>query len=243
MIDFRGRLILLDVEGTVVPLSFVQEVLFPYARTQMPAFLSANADALPVQNALEQMARDAGKMSFSEWCTCAPETPEAMEWVTRAALQSMNDGADQKGLKALQELIWEQGFRTGDLHAAVFPDVPPALAAWSAAGRQVRIHSSGSTSLQKFFFTHTDAGDLTRYLSGYYDSTIGLKTDTHTYAAIAIDAGLPAREILYLSDLPEELDAAHAAGLATGLAVRPGNRAVAPTSHTTVHTLDEIELS
>ncbi len=238
-----ARLILLDVEGTVSPLTFVHDVLFPYARQHLADFLAAHADAVPVQDALDQMARDAGKATFAEWCPFPSATGQANEWIVRSVNELMNVDAKQTGLKALQGLIWEQGFHTGTLRSTVFPDVPPALAAWCATGHQVRIYSSGSVHAQKLFFAHSDAGDLSVHLSGYYDTTIGPKREQASYAAIAADVNLPPAEILFLSDVPEELDAARAAGMKTGLTLRPGNRAVPNPAHTTVTTFNEIELS
>jgi enolase-phosphatase E1 len=145
-------------------------------------------------------------------------------------------------LKALQGLIWEQGFHSGTLQASVFPDVPPALTAWTAGGRQVRIYSSGSIQAQKLFFSHTNAGDLSIHLSGYYDTTTGHKREAASYTAIAADVSLSPAEILFLSDVPEELDAARAAGMATGLTLRPGNRPVPYSTHPTLSSFDEIEL-
>lgn len=243
MIPFRGRVLLLDIEGTVSPLAFVREVLFPYARRQVAEFLKANADTQPVAQALEQMAHDAGKAAFAAWCPFAYATSQANEWVTSAVEQLMSVDAKQTGLKGLQGLIWEQGFRNGDLKSVVYPDVPPALAAWTDAGRGVQIYSSGSVHAQKLFFEFTEGGDLTKFLSGYYDTTVGPKRESGSYAAIAGACGLPASEVLFLSDVAEELDAARSAGMATGLALRPGNHPVAKIIHPVFHTLDEIELA
>ncbi len=240
--DVSTRLILLDVEGTVSPLTFVQDVLFPYARQHAADFLAAHIDAPPVEEALEQMARDAGKKSFTEWCPLPPESGRAAKWVTEHVYRLMDADAKQTGLKALQGLIWEQGFHSGTLQSTVFPDVPPALAAWVAAGRQVRIYSSGSVQAQKLFFTHCDAGDLSIYVSGYYDTTTGPKREASSYVAIARNVNLPAGEILFLSDVPEELDAARGAGMMTGLAMRPGNRPVPHPNHPMVSSFDQIEL-
>src|SRR5689334_22585742 len=126
--DVSTRLILLDVEGTVSPLTFVHDVLFPYARQHVADFLSAHSDAAPVQEVLDQMARDAGKKDFRDWCPLPPDSGRAAKWVTEQVYQLMDADAKQTGLKALQGLIWEQGFHSGTLQSTVFPDVPSALA-------------------------------------------------------------------------------------------------------------------
>jgi len=240
--DVKTKLILLDVEGTVSPLTFVHDVLFPFARQHVAEFLSINADAAPIQNVLDQMARDEGKDDFTKWCPYQPPSAQATKWVVNEVNRLMDIDAKKPGLKALQGLVWEQGFHSGTLQSVVFPDVPAALATWTSAGRQVRIYSSGSVQAQKLFFTHTDAGDLSIYLSGYYDTTTGPKRESKSYSAIALNVNLPPGEILFLSDVPEELDAARTAGFATGLTLRPGNRAVPHPTHPIVNTFDEIEL-
>jgi enolase-phosphatase E1 len=121
-------------------------------------------------------------------------------------------------------MIWRSGFESGRIVAHVFDDVAPALARWADSGLDVRIYSSGSTEAQRLFFGHTAAGDLTRFLRGHYDTTTGPKREATSYAAIAADMGIEPRQILFVSDIGAELDAARAAGMATALAVRPGNR-------------------
>jgi enolase-phosphatase E1 len=172
MIEFRGKLILLDIEGTVSPLAFVHDVMFPYARKHAAAWLGAQWG----HEIIAQLARDAGVASF----------PHALD--AEAAVHRLMD-ADAKvtGLKQLQGLIWEQGFRTGDLRSTLFDDVVPALGRWRENDCEIRIYSSGSLHAQKLFFAHTTAGDLTPQLSGYYDTTTGSKREPASYTAIATD--------------------------------------------------------
>jgi enolase-phosphatase E1 len=139
-------------------------------------------------------------------------------------------------------MIWQTGYHSGTLRSHVFPDVPVRLREWASAGIPVRIYSSGSVAAQKLFFAHTEAGDLTGLLSGYYDTTIGSKREPASYRAIARDVQLSPGELLFLSDVPEELDAAQQAGLATGLVERPGNPPTPPAQHPRIHSFDEILL-
>jgi len=240
MIPLAGcRLILLDIEGTVSPLAYVHEVLFPFARAAALRFLTENRGP-EVVSALEQMARDAGAASFAAWCPYPADSAEAVSWIVAHVHRLMDADAKATGLKQLQGLIWERGFREdGKLRAAIFPDVAPALQTWIESGRQVRIYSSGSIPAQRLFFGHTEAGDLTPLLSGYYDTTTGPKRVAASYAAIATDTALPPGEILFLSDVVEELDAARDAGLGTALALRPGNREAPPHSHPTFTSFQE----
>lgn len=240
MIAFHGKLILLDIEGTVSPLAFVHDVMFPYARKNVAAFLAAHFDDAATQRALDQMAHDAGQGSFADWC---PANMDACSFVVTEVEQLMAADVKATGLKLLQGLIWEQGFHSGELRSTLFADVPQALAEWRAASIDVRIYSSGSVHAQKLFFAHTEAGDLTPHFSGYYDTTIGSKRDAASYAAIAADAGVRVGDVLFVSDIVAELDAASTAGMRTALAIRPGNKPSPPTDHPSITALDDIHLA
>jgi enolase-phosphatase E1 len=227
-----GRLILLDIEGTLSPLAYVHEVMFPFARAGMQSFLEQNLARPEVAAALNQMAADAGSASFETWRPQTASPSDAIPWIVAHAHALMDRDVKATGLKQLQGLIWEGGFRSGALRSAIYPDVAPTLREWKNAGAQLRIYSSGSKHAQQLFFAHTEAGDLTPLLSGYYDTTTGPKKVAASYTAIANDAGFPPDAILFLSDVVEELDAARAAGFQTALIIRPGN--VAPASGPTV---------
>ena len=237
MISFKGRLILLDIEGTVSPLAFVHEVMFPYARANVAAYLAAHLLDETVRSALEQMARDAGKATFADWC---PAGSDEASFVVSQVGALMDADAKVTGLKLLQGLIWQEGFHSGALRSTLFADVPAALGSWRAAGKELRIYSSGSIHAQKLFFSHTEAGDLTPALSGYYDTGIGSKKESASYAAIAKDANLDAGEILFVSDIVDELDAAKVAGMMTALAIRPGNKPAPPNDHPQITSLSDI---
>ncbi len=227
MITFDGQLILLDIEGTVSPLAFVHDVMFPYARQRAGAYVAAHWGTA----VMAQLAHDAGVPAFA-----TPAEAEA------AVYRLMDAAAKVTGLKQLQGMIWEEGFRNGELRSTLFDDVPQALAEWRQMGREMRIYSSGSIHAQKLFFAHTESGDLTPHFSGYYDTTTGSKREAASYTAIAADCGLMAEEILFVSDLVEELNAARTAGMFTALAVRPGNKAVLTHEHPVITSFSEIVL-
>ena len=218
MIVFDGRGILLDVEGTTSSISFVYDVLFAHAKAKVGEFLSARRDDARVLELAAAVTAAAG----------TPLTPAAIAAdPTRAALAAIdliNRDLKDTALKELQGMIWRSGLESGELVAHVFDDVPPALAQWADAGLDVRIYSSGSIEAQRLFFGHTAAGDLTPHLRGHYDTTTGTKREAGSYTAIAADMGLEPRQILFVSDVGAELDAARQAGMATALAMRPGNR-------------------
>ncbi len=218
MIVFDGRGILLDVEGTTSSISFVYDVLFEHAKRNVASFLAARRDDPQVRAAALGLARGLG---------LADDTLGDEAGLTRLALGAidlMNRDVKDTSLKALQGMIWRGGYESGEIVAHVFDDVPPAVAAWADSGIDVRIYSSGSVEAQKLFFAHTAAGNLTPHLRGHYDTTTGPKREAASYAAIAADMGCEPRQVLFVSDVGAELDAARAAGMATALAIRPGNR-------------------
>jgi len=213
VIVFEGRGILLDVEGTTSSISFVYDVLFEFAKRHVGEFLTRHAADPVVRSLADAIAVETGA------------DPQAgPERLALAAIELMNRDVKSTPLKALQGLIWRGGFESGELVSHVFPDVPAALEQWAASGLDVRIYSSGSIEAQRLYFGHTSAGNLLPHLRGHYDTTTGPKREPSSYAKIAADMGLEPRQILFVSDVGAELDAARAAGMATALAVRPGNR-------------------
>jgi enolase-phosphatase E1 len=217
--DVRG--VLLDIEGTTTPVSFVYQVLFPYAEARLGQACARAAAEPPLAAAVERLAEEfraepaaaAFDLDFGDGAPYA-------RWL-------MAQDRKSTGLKALQGLIWEHGYRDGSLRAQVFPDVPPALAAWQNAGLRLRIYSSGSILAQKLLFAHTEYGDLTPRFEGYHDTTTGPKREADSYRRIAGAYALPPAAVLFLSDVAAELDAAAEAGIRTALVVRPGNQPVA----------------
>ena len=143
-------------------------------------------------------------------------------------------------LKELQGRIWEEGYARGDLVGQVFPDVPVALSRWHADHRLVSIFSSGSTRAQRLLFRHSSAGDLTPYLTAYFDTTTGPKAEPSSYARIAERLRIAAEAVVFVSDSPRELDAARACGMGTRLAVRPGNSPAPESGHERLLSLEEI---
>ena len=250
MIQFSGRGILLDIEGTTSSVSFVYDVMFPYVRKHLTFEVFANWMEPEYIEAFHAIAKDAGHESLDDWLKkqgLSRENPlRAAEVVCKEVTRLMDGDVKATGLKQLQGLIWQSGFESGELKAHVYDDVPPALAAWNSAGKDVRIYSSGSVQAQRLFFGHTIAGDLLNQFRGYYDTTTGPKKEAESYRKIAAAVGLPAGEILFLSDVVAELDAARSAGMQTALVVRPGNAAGQVSSggpHAEIATFAEIELA
>lgn len=228
------RGILLDIEGTTSSISFVHDVMFPYALERLEPFLREHWQREDVQAACQQVASDAGHTSLDSWCEQqhanspqADNGPIAIEWISKEVRRLMAGDVKATGLKALQGLIWEGGFHSGELRSHVYPDVLPAIRQWRKAGIDVRIYSSGSIVAQKLFFGHVAGeGDCLSLFSGHYDTSIGGKKETDSYQRIADNWGLSPQAILFISDIAGELEAAAAAGLQTRASVRPGNAAL-----------------
>jgi enolase-phosphatase E1 len=217
------RAVLTDIEGTTTPLSFVLDVLFPYARRRLDA-ACASGDARFAE-ALQRLREEHGeeKRSEADLPAFGNGAPYA-HWL-------MDRDRKSTGLKILQGILWKDGYRSGELRGQVWPDVADTLRIWKERGIRVRIFSSGSVLAQKLLFGHSDQGDLLPYFEGFHDTTTGPKQSPASYAAIAGAFGLTPGEILFLSDVTAELDAARDAGMRTGLFVRPGNRPAEPNGH------------
>ncbi len=196
--------ILTDIEGTTSSISFVKDVLFPYARERLPAFVAAHGNDPEVRALLDQVAAEHGAM-----CQDAMIVETLQGWI--------DEDRKHTALKALQGMIWNAGYARGDFTAPLYPDVAPALLAWHAAGHPLAVYSSGSVPAQKLLFSHSDAGDLTPLFSNYFDTEVGYKRDAGSYRRIVERLGRPAQDIVFLSDVVEELDAAREAGMRTVL--------------------------
>lgn len=217
--------ILLDIEGTTSSISFVYDVMFPYVREHLVEFLDSNWNDENVVATVETLAFDLSFSSAESWLGEFDEVARR-QTVAAAVLKMMDEDVKATGMKQLQGLIWKNGFESGQMTAHLFEDVAPAIENWRANDIDVRIYSSGSIAAQKLFFGHSVAGDLLNYFNGHYDTTTGPKRESESYTKIADDFSFDPEEILFVSDVPAELDAAQSAGMQTVLSVRPGNKPV-----------------
>ncbi len=206
--------VLLDIEGTTTPASFVRDVLHPYARAALPGFLAEFGARPDVAGAVAEVRR------------VAPERdPLAtlMHW--------MDQDAKVAPLTTLQGLVWRQGYAEGALRGGLYADVAATLRRWSAAGLRLAVFSTGSSEARRLLFAHSEAGDLSGLFAGFFDTRVGGKREPDSYARLAIALGLPSAEVLFLSDSEDELDAAAAAGMRTCQVARPREGALVSERH------------
>jgi enolase-phosphatase E1 len=220
--------VLLDVEGTTTPIAFVHDVLFPYARVHLRDFLAANRASPAVVDALRTLSAERSTD------TGAPDDTVAY------AEYLMDHDRKSPGLKALQGLVWERGYRDGALRGEVFEDVAPALARWWNEGVKVSIYSSGSVLAQRLLFGSTMYGDLTRMISNYFDTSAGPKKSADSYRRIAAALEVSPGRLLFVSDVADELDAARAAGMQVVMCERPGNPLSTASGVTSIRSFEDL---
>jgi enolase-phosphatase E1 len=235
--------ILLDIEGTTTPIDFVFRTLFPFARRKLEQFLldhGCEPDIREDIDALLKQHRDDAAQQFNppRWVDDSP----GAELASAAAYGAWLIDRDSKcsALKTLQGKIWQEGYRAGDLRGEVYPDVPLAMARWTRQGKIISIFSSGSVLAQRLLFGSSTAGDLTGFLSAYFDTTTGPKNAPGSYLRIAETLAIEAPKILFISDVAKELDAARDAGMQTVQCARTEFPERIASAHRVVNSFEEI---
>lgn len=225
------RAVITDIEGTTSSISFVHDVLFPYAANHLPEWVKAHAREPAVA---EQLGAVAEAASVSERDLDA-QIEQLLTWIAQDVKATP--------LKALQGMIWEAGYRNRDFQAHVFSDVSPCLQAWKRAGLGLYVYSSGSVLAQKLFFEFSEAGNLLPLFDGHFDTTTGGKRERSSYEEIAQSVKVPPSALLFLSDVLEELVAAEAAGFQVCLLKRPGNGRVDSHTFPVATSFDQIRIN
>jgi len=228
--------VLLDIEGTTTPIAFVHDVLFPHARARVREWLAARLQSDP--EAIEIV--DGLRREYDAESAGGDALPWDLDAVVARVYALMDQDRKSHALKQLQGRIWQDGYASGALESNVYPDVPAALARWTGAGLTVGIFSSGSVLAQRLLFAHSDAGDLTPFLRWHFDTSVGAKVDAGSYRRIAAAVGVDAGDILFVSDVVRELEAAREAGLRTTLCVRPPAGRPATSGHAAIASFDEL---
>ncbi len=221
--------ILTDIEGTTSSISFVKDVLFPYSRERMMSFVAHHADNPDVAKLFDEVR-----------ALCGMELSTVQ--VAEQLIRWIDEDRKSPPLKALQGMIWEEGYRKRDYCGHIYEDAVRKLREWKAQGIDLYVFSSGSVHAQKLLFGHTEYGDLTPLFSGYFDTRIGPKQDADSYREIARQIGLPPASILFLSDVEGELDAAKSAGFLTCQLVRESTDS-GRTAHDRAADFDAINIS
>lgn len=224
-VETKTRALLLDIEGTVTPISFVHDILFPFAQTHARDYLIKHSPTTEVEEDTKALLRE---YSIDQERGEQPPQMENGVWSIDSIIAYVNwlIERDRKSptLKSLQGKIWEQGYRNGTLKAPLFDDVVPNLQRLRKEGIGVAIFSSGSVLAQKLLFAHTETGDHTDLIDQYFDTEVGSKVESASYASIAHRLTLSPEEIIFVSDVTNELKAGREAGMATLLCFRPGNQ-------------------
>ena len=231
MISAKYKVVLLDIEGTTSAIDFVHTTMFDYARNNLEDFLVSSFETKETIEALEVFAQDEKQPSLAAFLVGTSSKAEKINRIVNLASQRMKEDSKATGLKALQGMVWRKGFNNGELKGHIYNDVPDAFNRWKKSGITIAIYSSGSILAQKIYFANTIFGNLGTLISNHFDTTSGPKRISSSYENITNILNAKAGDILFLSDVTEELDAAKAAGMATGLLIRPGNKPAGNNDH------------
>ena len=225
------KYILTDIEGTTTSISFVVDTLFPYFLDHIDE-VESDLDNPLVQSQLS-LVKETVLQEENKHIDDQESVKYLIEWC--------KEDRKHPALKALQGMVWDAGYKNGLLQGHIYPEVASKLNQWKNSGLQLGIYSSGSVPAQKLLFGYSEAGDLTPFFSHYFDTSVGHKREQLSYQNIQKAIGLPAEEILFLSDIEQELDAARLAGFSTCKLTRPGTDPAS--SHKTANNFDEITLN
>ncbi len=225
----RPAAIVTDIEGTTSDIAFVQQVMFPYSRAALPGFVREHATDPEITPWIAMIASE------------VHTTPDNLPTIIAALLSWIDADRKHTALKALQGQVWAKAFAAGEFTAHLYPDAIEALRSWHAQAIPLYVYSSGSLQAQKLYFAHTEVGDVRSWFVDYFDTTSGPKREAKSYRNIAEDIGVPADQLLFLSDIGAELDAAREAGWQTVQLVRDG--ATPAPEHLQVKTFTEIQFA
>ena len=237
--------LLLDIEGTTCPVSFVSKILFPYARKSLPNFL--------IKHKEDQAIGDILKTAEQEWN--ADSTSESIKLRQFTKTQNLHYldairlyfehliDVDRKStaLKDLQGKIWGDGYQRGEITCQLFHETAESLKRWHNRKLSLSVYSSGSVQAQKLLYRHTKEGNLEHLFDHWFDTHIGNKKDTDSYRAIATEIGIINSNILFVSDNPDECDAAQASGMLTLFSLRDGNPNQDSRNHTVIKSLNDVD--
>ena len=232
------KAILLDIEGTTTPIDFVHKTLFPYAKRKIGEYVAENFDEIRTEIA---QLKTEYKKDFSNQIYGRNFSEDAPETIVEYLKFLIEVDRKSTPLKSIQGKIWQKGYESGALRSVIFADVPDAFERWKAENKRIAIYSSGSVLAQQLIFKYSNFGDLTNYISDYFDTKVGHKREAESYVKIAHALNHPPKRLAFVSDIVAELDAARISGYETFLSIRDGNAQVEKrTKHRVIHSFDEI---
>jgi enolase-phosphatase E1 len=236
------RVILLDIEGTTTPVEFVYQTLFPFASRKLESFLREHAQDPEIQSLIRDFRAQHGAderngLKPPRWM----DHPEDARLCSTGAYGQWLIARDSKctPLKSFQGKIWQQGLMSGELRGEVFPDVPIAFKRWRQQKKIICIYSSGSVLAQQNLFRTTASGDLTSYISLFFDTRVGAKTEGESYKKIAASFSYAPGQFLFISDAVKEIEAARSVGMQAVLCERDGRTSSSPTE-SVIHSFENV---
>ena len=237
------RIILLDIEGTTTPVEFVYQTLFPFASHKLESFLREQAQDPEIQSLIQDFraqhaADERNGLKPPRWM----DHPQDARLCSTGAYGQWLIARDSKctPLKSLQGKIWQQGFMSGELRGEVFPDVPIAFKRWRQQKKIICIYSSGSVLAQQNLFRTTASGDLTAYISAFFDTQVGVKTDSESYRKIAASSSFAPNQFLFISDVMKEIEAARSVRMQVLLCERGSGAASLLGRGEVIHSFDNV---
>ncbi len=237
------RVILLDIEGTTTPVEFVYQTLFPYASRKLEPFLREHAQDPEIASLIQDLRAQHGVderdgLNPPGWV----DDPEAARLRSTVAYCQWLIVRDSKcpPLKSLQGRIWQEGFASGELRGEIFPDVPVAFERWRRQKKIICIYSSGSVLAQQNLFRTTASGDLTSYISVFFDTRVGAKTEGESYKKIAASFSYAPHQFLFISDAVKEIEAARSVGMQAILCERDNSTSLPPQVNVAIHTFNDV---
>ncbi|MCP9803819.1 acireductone synthase [Cyanobium sp. T1G-Tous] len=236
--------VLLDIEGTTCPVSFVSDTLFPYAAEHLGSFLNGRHKEPEVQELLAEVEKAWAEDPDPEAQSMRQQGQSGWrEGVLKYLHWLIKKDRKLAPLKELQGMIWEIGYQGGNLQGPLFEDVPGALRQWHAAGLHLAVYSSGSVGAQQLIYGYSSGGDLRSLFRHWFDTRVGSKRDQSSYIKIAESLDVPSHQILFISDTLAECEAAASSGMQVLLSIRPGNSAQAMSRFERISSFQDLELN
>ncbi|XP_068683865.1 enolase-phosphatase E1-like isoform X1 [Montipora capricornis] len=253
------EVVLLDIEGTTTPITFVKDILFPHAKKNVRGFLERNWDTAQCKEDVLALKVQAEKDKDMDGVVSIPDFNESSQCLdlngdkiskdsiinalVKNVIWQMNSDRKTTALKQLQGHIWKEGYDNGEIKGEIYDDVITALKHWTSNNIKIYIYSSGSVDAQKLLFGNSKFGDLLQYINGHFDTTVGAKTESKSYKTISEAIATKPSRILFVTDVTKEARAASEAGFTTAISVRPGNAVLTEkekSSLRTISTFDEL---